>query len=142
MAKRKYSKEIITDLKPGLTYPSFRPAVIPDATQMIWVDNEVVKGAFYTEAWWFWPKAPSDPGEGGFVPHSHPFDEVIAFFGTDFENPKKLHGEVVLWIGEEKNLITDSFIAFVPKGTKHLMYVRSAEKPMFHFTAGTGPKYA
>ena len=44
----KYDKYYITDLmKPGLEMPT------KDATRFLWMDDEIIKGAFYMECIWF-----------------------------------------------------------------------------------------
>jgi hypothetical protein len=48
-----------------------------------------------------------------------------------------------LWIDGKQNIIDKSFIAFLPAGVKHgPLKIRKADKPIFHFTAGMGRKYA
>ena len=74
--------------------------------------------------------------------HTHPFDEVIAFFGTNPEDLHDLCGQVELWIDGEKNVIDRSFMAFIPAGTEHCpLQIRRIERPIFHFTAGPGEMY-
>jgi hypothetical protein len=65
--------------------------------RVLYLDDEVVKGAFYLATSWFW-KAPPGPGPQA---HAHDFPEILAFFGT---NPKDVHdlgGEVELWLDGE-----------------------------------------
>jgi mannose-6-phosphate isomerase-like protein (cupin superfamily) len=97
--------------------------------QVMFLDNEAVKGAFYVETAWFWKATPPGPQT-----HVHDFDEVLAFFGTNPEDSHDLGGEVELWIDGEKHLITKSFIAFIPKGVKHCpLRVTKVDRPIFHF---------
>jgi hypothetical protein len=106
-----------------------------------------VPGAkFYAEALWFWPRQNSPtprPGEEpGVKPHTHPFPEMIAFFGTNPDDIHDLCGEIELWIDGEQHIITKSFVAFIPAGVVHCpLKIRRIDRPIFHFTAGPGKVY-
>ena len=113
-----------------------------------WVRKETVPGAtFYAEALWFWPgerKQPA-PGEPDTSPqaHTHPFPEMIGFFGTNPDDIHDLGGEVELFIGGEKHVMTRSFVAYIPANLEHcpLHINRIGDRPIFHFTAGPGAMY-
>ena len=142
------SKYFIYGDKPNLKLPEFRHPIPPErALRLFYLDSEVVPGAnFYAEALWFWPrKMELKPGEipkGSPEPHTHSFGEFIGFFGS---NPKDIHdlcGEVELWINGEKNVMTNSFLAFVPAGVEHCpLVIRRIDRPIFHFTAGPSKMY-
>ena len=69
-------------------------------------------------------------------------DEVVAFFGTNPEDPWDLCGEVELWLGDEKHIITKSSLVFIPKGLKHCpLIARRVDRPIFHFTTGPAHLY-
>ena len=143
MAETKYGKYIITGAKSGLELPSYRrdaeEVAAGDHTRLIYLDEEVIKGAFYVECVWYWKG--SDKAIVG--AHTHPFDEVITFFGTNPEDPQDLCGEVELWLEDEKHILTKSCLVFVPKGMKHCpLVIRRVDRPIFHFTTGPGGKYA
>lgn len=139
MAESKYAKYIVTEIKPSLKIPEYRvdledtlPGML---TRMIYLDDEVIKGAFYLECVWYWKGINKVKVKA----HTHDFDEVIAFFGTNPDDHHDLGGEVELWLGDEKYLLTKSCIVFVPKGLKHCpLIIRRVDRPIFHFT--TGPK--
>jgi hypothetical protein len=142
MAETKYGKYIITESKGGLKLPSYRVKPTEDtkgvATRLLWLDDEVIKGAFYVECAWYW-KASDVPRTQA---HTHDYDEVLAFFGTDPQNPRDLCGEVELWLEDEKHILTQSCLVYAPKGLKHSpMFLRRVDRPIFHFTAGTGGAY-
>jgi len=143
MAEMKYGKYIITGVKSDLELPSYRRDAAEIAagsrTRLIYLDDEVIKGAFYVECVWYWKGS-----EKAIVrAHTHPFDEVITFFGTNPEDPQDLCGEVELWLGDEKHVLTKSCLVFVPKGMKHCpLVIRRVDRPIFHFTTGPGGKYA
>ena len=143
MAETKYGKYIITEAKAGLKLPSYRrdpeEVAAGDHTRLIYLDEEVIKGAFYVECVWYWKG--SDKAIVG--AHTHPFDEVITFFGTNPADPQDLCGEVELWLEDEKHILTKSSLIFVPKGMKHCpLVIRRVDRPIFHFTTGPGGKYA
>ena len=134
MAK-KSEKYIVTELaRPDLPLPTDK------ASRVLWLDNEVVKDAFYFECIWFWPR--QEPAPDGGEEHTHDFDEIIAFFGTNPEDPHDLGGEIELWLDGEQHIITKSFLAFVPAGMKHSpLRIRRVDRPIFHLTTGPGTSY-
>jgi len=104
--------------------------------------DEVVKGSFFLSAGWFAePTTNKFPNAAG--SHSHPCDEVIAFFGSDVDNWQDLGGEVELWLDGEKHILTKSCLVFVPKGMKHCpLIVHRVDRPIFHFTTGPATTYS
>ncbi len=147
MAKLRTSKYIVTDVTPDRIFAG-APAgqnKIPDGvrvppTHVMWLDGTVVPGAFYVECVWVWPQTASE--EVVAPAHSHDFPEVVAFFGTDFNHPHDLCGEVELWLDGEKHILTQSFLAFIPAGMTHCpLITRRADRPLFHFSIGLGGEY-
>ena len=105
---------------------------------MVYLDDDVLKGAFYVECVWFWKGTEKPEVEA----HTHPFDEVITFFGTNPDDPQDLCGEVEIWLEDEQYLLTKSCLIFVPKGMKHCpLHIKRVDRPIFHFTAGPAAKY-
>lgn len=142
MGEAKYGKYIITEAKADLKRPSYRRDAAEIAagkhTRLLYLDNEVIRGAFYAECVWYW-QVSEQPIVGA---HTHVFDEVIAFLGTNREDPQDLCGEVELWLEDEKHILTKSCLVFVPKGMKHCpLIIRRVDRPIFHFTTGPGGKY-
>ncbi|MEM2319234.1 MAG: hypothetical protein QXM37_02895 [Candidatus Bathyarchaeia archaeon] len=137
----KYSKYIVTEMKKGLELPPPPPGIPANASKTIrtiYLDSEVVEGAFYMECAWF----SKGVGGGGPPAHIHDFDEVLGFLGSDPNNPRDLNGEVELWLGDEGYILTKSCLIFVPKGLKHCpLIIRRADKPIFHFSTGPSSKY-
>jgi mannose-6-phosphate isomerase-like protein (cupin superfamily) len=133
--------------KIGRKTPAFRKKIPDDFVHRVaHLDSEVVPGSsFHAETSWIWPEEHSGIGvkDISFVDrHVHPFPEVIAFFGTDFEDIHKLHGEVELWVQEEQYKIDKSFVAIIPEGVEHgPLTVRNVENPIFHYTAGYSGLY-
>jgi hypothetical protein len=135
------SKYIITKPKEDLVVPQWGGNLSDTrSTRMMYLDGEVRKGAFYVECVWFWPTREEDTGSP--EPHTHDFDEVIGFFGTDKENLNDLGATIELWIDNEKNIITETFLAFIPAGIVHCpLKILKIEKPVFHFATGQGTNY-
>ena len=142
MAEKKYEKYIITKPKSSLKLPEFRrergDVATGLKTPLIYLDDDIIKGAFYVECVWFW-KGTDKPEVDA---HTHPFDEVITFFGTDPDDPKDLCGEIEIWLEDEQYILDKSFLIYVPKGMKHCpLIIRRVDRPIFHFTAGPAGKY-
>jgi hypothetical protein len=135
--KTNYEKFVIEKPKADITPVAWTvgEGAIPGLnTRVAFLDNEVLPGAFYVECLWKW-KASQEVYTT--KPHTHDFDEVIAFFGTNPEDPFDLYGEVELWLDDEKLTITRSCLVFVPKGMKHCPLVfKRVDRPIFHFTTG------
>jgi len=138
-------KYIITELKQNITPAPWTPMFTDkEARRLISVDSEVVKDAFNVETAWFWPgEWPKFKGDEGVVKeHSHDYDEVIAYIGTDPADPHNLCGEIELWIDGKQNIIDKSFVAFLPAGIKHCpLTIKRIDKPIFHFIAGMAKSY-
>ena len=148
MSNSKYSKYIVTDVKRNLELSSHRiepeevlssPRSLP--TPVMWLDGNVIPDAFYSEAVWIWPECASERTVA--KAHTHPFDEIITFFGTNWEDPYDLCGEVELWLEDEEFVMTKNFLAFIPAGMKHCpLIVRRVDRPIFHFNVGSGAQYS
>ena len=147
MAEMKTDKYIVTDVKPDKLFPGEKPfqgrapgAKLKTPTHVMWLDGDVIPGAFYSECVWVWPECSSDKPAA--EAHKHDFLEVVTFFGTNWENPKELGGEVELWLDGDKHVMTQSFLAYIPAGMVHCpLIVRNVKRPIFHFTVGLGGDY-
>ena len=139
----KYGKYVITELKPkegqGFWEPEYRG---DELKSMLYLSDDVVKGAFYVEAAWFFPgMVIQNDSQDTIKPHAHDYDEVQAVFGTNLEDPYDLGGELEFYIDGEKQVITKSCLIFLPKGLEHgPIYWRRMDRPVFHFVAGTAGK--
>jgi len=133
--------------KAGRKTPVFRKKIPNEFIHRVaHLDSEVVPGAgFHAETAWIWPEERS--GLKGrdvtFVDkHTHPFPEIIAFFGSDFDDIYKLHGEVELWVEGKQYKLNKSFLAIIPEGVEHgPLTVRNVKKPIFHYTVGHAGMY-
>lgn len=135
------------------------PGRIRMMEHVLWLDQDIGPGNFYSECLWFYPpsmihpeelakmeqfrksRKPTDPPVGP-QPHVHPFDEVFAFFGSNYDDPKDLCGEIEFWLEDEAFVFDQSCIVYIPAGLKHCPLVtRKIDKPIFHFSLGVSPTY-
>lgn len=134
------SKLIVTTLR----MPEFRQKVDAEyskyATRILWLDENVVPGAFHMNTAWYLRPTPTTLESR---PHTHDSDEIIGFFGNDPADPYDLHGEVEIWLEDEKHVISRTCMIFVPAGMKHCPLVLTrVDRPIFHFTTVTGRQYS
>jgi hypothetical protein len=131
MAKSKHSKYIVTELKE----PEEKKRIAKDyakyARRILWMDENVVPGAFHMNTAWFLKPAATLEN----VPHTHDDPEIIGFFGSDPDHPDDLGAEVEIWLEGERQIITKSAMIFVPPGMVHCpLILRRVDRPIFHFT--------
>lgn len=147
MSITKYGQYIITEQTAEIKLPPWEPTYKPgDILRVLYLSNEVVEGAFNIDVNWFFPNdhltgAGDGTGTGQVKPHIHDYDEVLAMFGSNPEDPHDLAAECEFWIGDEKHIITKSCIIFLPKGTPHgpVGFTR-INRPVFQFGINMEPK--
>ena len=135
-------KYLVFDDKGERKTPPYRKNVPNECIHRVAsIDSTVVPGSsFHAETAWIRPEERS--GLKGkditFVDaHMHAFPEIIAFFGSDFDDIHSLHGEVELWVEGEQYKINRSFAAIIPENVEHgPLTVRNVEQPIFHYTVG------
>jgi len=139
MAESKWGKNILTELKgPQAIMGESAEKYAKWAKRILWMDSNNVPGAFQLGISWYMKPPPNKMTAG----HSHDADEIIAFFGSDPENPGDLGGEVELYIEDERHIITKSALVFVPAGVKHCpLNILRVDRPILHFTTVTTGKY-
>jgi len=143
MANLKYAKNIVYDTKP---YSPEEMEKIKESqkkkdlkstiklTRLLWMDSDMVKGAsIYMECVWLWEGSTTRGTTE--EPHVHEFDEVIGFVSTKRENPRELDAEMEIWLGDEKNILKNSCLVYIPRGMKHCpLTFRQVNRPVFFFT--------
>jgi hypothetical protein len=151
MKKQNSSKYFITDWRhPPLSAEvvkkneeQFKSGHYVKADEMYYMADSIIKGAFYMTCVMLQEIKGNEPvthAEG--KPHSHNFDEVLLFTGTNKDDPHDLGGEVELWIEDEKHIITKGCMIFIPKGIKHLPIIfRKIDRPFYFITTGNVTKY-
>ncbi len=127
MAKLKYAKYIYIQ-SPTDRYEKKDSG--PALDQILMINGTNVPGAFHAHFAWVHP----GPNPGVYEAHVHPHDEMLGFIGTNLEDKSDLGAEATLWIGDEKYVITKSFVAFIPKGLVHCpLTVINVIRPILHF---------
>jgi hypothetical protein len=136
-----HGKYIVTRPKENIVVPEWGGNLSPEtSTRVMYLDSEVVPGAFYVECVWFWPTDKEDKGSP--APHTHNYDEVLAFFGTDPNDTSDLGAVIELYIDGERNVMNQSFLAFIPAGIVHNpLNILQITRPVFHFATNHGKSY-
>ena len=79
----------------------------------------------------------------GLAPHTHEYNEILAFFGTNPDDIHDLGGDLEIWLEDEKHEINKSCLIFIPAGMKHCpLRTTRLERPIIHFAFRTEGKYA
>jgi hypothetical protein len=141
MAETKYGKYIITNSRPpnAPPMPPPEPGTKPTGQIVLFVDDNVLKGAFYLNCALVWGESDEDRAHKS---HTHEFDEYIGFQGSNPEDPSDLGGEVEIWLGDEKHMLTKSCAVFVPKGLPHCPIIfRKVDRPIFYFSTAPNAVY-
>jgi len=138
MARTKYGKYIVTELKIPPEKQKIAAEYSKYATRILWMDENVVDGAFHMNTAWYLKSATTVESTS----HVHDTDEIIGFFGNNPKDPYDLGGEIEIWLEDEKHIITRSAMLFIPAGMKHCpLILRRVDRPIFHFTTVTGGRY-
>jgi hypothetical protein len=138
MEGSKYGKYIVTDLVVPEEKRQIESAYSKYARRILWMDENVVEGAFHMNTAWYLKAAETLEDR----PHVHDADEIIGFFGNDPDHPHDLGAEIEIWLEDEKHVITRSALLFVPAGMKHCpLVLRRVDRPVFHFTTVPGGRY-
>lgn len=148
----KYDRYFITNTPPNPVHPETRNRISNFAWQQYpfcVVDEEHgrVPGAYWLE-----PNIVLRPDkvgedqaahEGSGRPHCHIYDEYLLFLSLDPDNMADLGGEVELWMGDEKHMITQSTAVFVPKGMWHTPLIfRRVDRPYLFCAISFTTKYS
>jgi hypothetical protein len=144
-----YGRYIITELKEGGVRPSSGVSDVPGGDcrteRVLGVDDDTVPGAFFSEYLWHFPDLMGGSGQTGRpgpVSHTHSFEEVIGFVGTNSDDLSDLGGEIELWLEDERFLLTRSFLVHIPAGMRHCPYrINRMERPILQYVLGSAPKY-
>ena len=132
-----YNKYIVTELKAPFS-PEAAARYATFAKRILWIDNNIVPGAFQMNCSWYLKPIPQGPPA-----HTHDAPEIVGFFGNDPDDPYNLHGEVEFWLGDQPQRITQTAMVYVPAGLKHSpLVVKRADKPIFHFTVLTSGQWS
>jgi len=124
MSKGKYGKYFISE--PRVENVAYHPVknvkgvTFPDE---IYLDDEIMAGSpVVVDIGWCFEIPEPDPVEWT---HTHDFDEVLCFIGTDPEQPHNLGGEIEFNIGDEKHTFSKTTTIFVPQGIPHCPFMHN-----------------
>jgi hypothetical protein len=132
------AKYVVTELKMPESRVKLAEAYSRYAERILWMDENVVEGAFQMNTAWYLKAGPTLEDR----PHVHDTDEIIGFFGSDPAHPHDLGGEVEIWLEDEKHVIARSAMVFVPAGMVHCpLVINRVDRPIFHFSTVTGRLY-
>jgi mannose-6-phosphate isomerase-like protein (cupin superfamily) len=136
MEKMKYSDRIITDAVPmppevtqnhGADLQNLKHI---KSTHLMNVDARRLKDFFYVDCYWLWQGASDTKVE---TPHTHNFDEVIGFVGTNENDPYDLGGEITIWLDNDETILKRTSLIFIPAGTSHCpIQFNRIERPIFY----------
>ena len=134
------SSYVITQLNdPPMPSAAFKEMYDKFAKRILWMDSNVVPGAFQMNTAWYFAVPEKSPV---FEEHSHDTDELIGFIGSDPENPYDLGAELEVWVDGEMHTLTTSTIIFCPAGMPHMpLTIKRVDRPIFHFSVVTASAY-
>ena len=118
--------------------PNFREIYRKFAKRVLWIDGNLVPGAFQMNVSWYKEVPALDPI---FAEHSHNSAEIIGFFGSDPDDPYNLHGEIHVIIDAEEHVLTRSSLVFRPPSLPHAIRILRVDRPIFHFSVVTESEY-
>ena len=135
-----YGKYIVQTLQdPQTGTPEFREMYRKFSNRILWMDTNVVPGAFQMNTAWYYAVPEKDPV---FEEHEHEYDELIGFFGSNPEDPYDLGAELEVTIDGETHILTRTSLIFCPAGMKHMpLKFNRIDRPIFHFSVVVGPEY-
>ncbi len=140
----RYGRFIITEPKPHWD-PNNPPPPPPPGSrtaksnQIVSLDDEASQGGFYVDFVWIW----SGDTTMSVEPHAHDFDEMIGIIGfCGKDDPRKVDGDVSIVLGDEKHIINQSSLIYIPKGLNHCpLEFRNVNRPVLCFTIGNTPMW-
>ncbi|MCF6248443.1 MAG: hypothetical protein L3J69_13945 [Desulfobacula sp.] len=129
MADSKYGKYIISNpliIDSGSSkHGGIKGVTFP---KEIFMNKGLVKGCpTLVDIGWHFTIPDPDPVE---QTHSHNFDTVSCFVGSDPKNPSNLGAVLEMQLGDEKHMLTKTCVIFIPKGLSHCPLIhRRIDRP-------------
>lgn len=134
MAELKYKKYIVEDYtfsEEEVKKNAENPERLTRLAHIVRLDDKIVKGSFHIGFSW---ALGASTQKQELEAHTHDFNEVLGWIGTDWKNPHDLGGEIEFWIEDEKYILKNSCIIFIPKGVKHCpLKDLKVDRPIIHF---------
>ncbi|ALP94262.1 hypothetical protein [Intestinimonas butyriciproducens] len=138
---KKADKYIVQTLQEpaNISSPTFKAMYERFAKRVLWMDSNVVEGAFQMNTAWYFGVPDLDPV---FPEHTHSYDELIGFFGSNPDDPYDLGAKIEVVIDGETHLLTRTTMLFIPKGLPHMpLSIKRIDRPVFHFSIVMNPEY-
>jgi hypothetical protein len=134
MAATKYGQHLKTLAFKDQGMNPLRQAAVMDG-KYLGIDAHIRYGAFWTAG---------KIGRAPYGPHTHDFDQVLLFAGSDMDDIGELGAEVELCLGEamETHMITTTTAVAIPKGMPHFpATVNRLDKRFFFYEISIAPVY-
>lgn len=133
-------KYIVQDLKdPNMGTPEFQAMYKKFANRILWIDSNVVEGAFQMNTAWYFDVPEKDPV---FEEHIHDYDELIGFYGSNPDDPYDLGAEMEVIIDGDVHKLTRTSMIFLPANMAHMpLRILKVDRPVFHFSIVLNPEY-
>lgn len=123
----------------NMSTPEFKAMYEKFAKRILWMDTNVVEGAFQMNTAWYFGVPELDPV---FTEHVHDYDELIGFYGSNPDDPYDLGAEMVVTIDGEEHVLTKTTMLFIPGGVPHMpLSIKRIDRPVFHFSIVMNPEY-
>ena len=136
-----YGKFITQTLQAPKMNEEFNTMYKKWAERLLWMDTNVVPGAFQMNISWY-NAAPDMRPLFRHEEHVHDFDEMLGFLGSDYTDPNNLGAVIEIGINGELHRLTKSSVIFMPAGMKHLpLSILEMERPVLHFSISLNPVY-
>ena len=133
-------KLIVQELKdPNMGTPEFQVMYKKFANRILWIDNNVVDGAFQMNTAWYFDVPEKDPV---FDEHVHEYDELIGFYGSNPDDPYDLGADMEVTIDGDVHKLTRTSMIFLPANMAHMpLRILKVDRPVFHFSIVLNPEY-
>ena len=138
-----YGGQIVQELDGRFFKPSPMNQVYHQwGDRLLFIDSKVVPGAFQMNTTWY-INAPDFRPLPYHEEHTHEYDELIGFLGSNPDDKYDLGGVIEVSINGEVHHLTKSSIIFIPGGMKHLpLSILELHRPILHFSISMNPTYA
>jgi hypothetical protein len=135
MAATKYGKHVIPMPFKSCDEGGLRQVAIMDG-KLLGINAFVKYGVYWTAG---------RMGKEPYVPHTHDYDQVIIFAGSDMDDIGELGAEIEFCIGEdlETHMITTTTAVAIPKGMPHFpATVNRLDQRFFYIEVSVAPEYS
>ncbi len=141
MENTKYGKYVISEPKvENVAYHPLKGVTGVTFPDEIYLDNTIVKGSpLMVDIGWRFEVPKPDPVEWE---HTHDFDEVLCFIGSDPDNPRDLGAEIEFHIDGEPHTFSKNTTIYIPKGVPHCpFYHKRVDRPFLLVVFAVVDKY-